>query len=399
MKWDNTLFCGDNLEILREYIPDECVDLIYIDPPFFSNRDYAIIWGDEAEIRSFEDTWEGGIESYIAWMDPRVRELRRVLKPNGSMYIHCDWHASHRLRTLMDNIMGALNFQNEIIWYYRGGGISKKRFARRHDNIYYYSKSTEVNFYPDEVREPYSKDSEERLKYKARAFRGERVYDTYEPHPAGKHPDDVWLIQPIMPSSKERLGYPTQKPERLLEKIIKASSKEDDIILDCFCGCGTTVAVAEKLKRRWIGIDISYTAIELVKERLSKIGVEKPNEIGMPTTVNGALRLKPFDFQAWILKRLHAYPSPRKTGDLGIDGFTYFKQLPIQIKKSKSVGRNVVDNFYAAMKRQEKNKGYIIAESFTKGTIAEVNRLKIDESVEIVLVKLEEIMSGYRIEE
>jgi len=399
MKWDNTLFCGDNLEILREYIPDECVDLIYIDPPFFSNRDYAIIWGDEAEIRSFEDTWEGGIESYIAWMDPRIRELRRVLKADGSMYIHCDWHASHRLRTLMDNIIGALNFQNEIIWYYRGGGISKRRFARRHDNIYYYSKSTEVNFYPDEVREPYSKDSEERLKYKARAFRGERIYDTYEPHPAGKHPDDVWLIQPIMPSSKERLGYPTQKPEKLLEKIIKASSKENDLILDCFCGCGTTLAVAEKLKRHWIGIDISYTAIELIKERLAKIGIEKPNEIGMPTTVNDALRLKPFDFQAWILKRIHAYPSPRKTGDLGIDGFTYFRQLPIQIKKSKSVGRDVVDKFYAAMKRQEKNKGFIIAVSFTKGTIAEVNRLKIDESVEIVLVTIEQIMSGYRIEE
>ncbi len=219
MKWDNTLFCGDNLEIMREYIPDECADLIYIDPPFFSKRDYAIIWGDEAEIRSFEDTWEGGIESYIAWMNPRIREIRRVLKPDGVMYLHCDWHASHRLRKLLDDIMGAANFQNEIVWYYRGGGVSKKRFARRHDNIYYYSKSSKVNFYIDAVREPYSKDTEERLRYKARAFRGDKVYDSYEAHPGGKHPDDVWLIQPIMPSAKERLGYPTQKPEKLLEKI------------------------------------------------------------------------------------------------------------------------------------------------------------------------------------
>ena len=399
MKWDNTLFCGDNIEVLREYIPDECVDLVYIDPPFFSNRNYAIIWHDEAEIRSFEDTWEGGIESYIAWMDPRVRELKRVLKPNGSLYVHCDWHASHRLRKLLDDIMGATNFHNEIIWYYRGGGISKKRFARRHDNIYLYSKNKTMNFYPDAVRDQYAEATIERFSHYIGNIRRTGDFGPQQLHPEGKHPDDVWLIQPVAPSAKERRGYPTQKPEKLLDRIVRSSSKEGDLVLDCFCGCGTTLAVAHKLNRRWIGVDISYSAIELVKERLAELGVEKPNEIGMPTTVSDALRLKPFDFQAWILKRLNAYPSPRKTGDLGIDGFTYFKQLPIQIKKSKSIGREVVDKFYAAMKRQEKNKGYIIAVSFTKGTIAEVNRLKTDESVEIVLVKLGEIMSGYRFEE
>jgi len=399
MKCENTLFCGDNLEIIRKYIPDESVDLVYIDPPFFSNRNYEIIWRDKAEIRSFEDTWEEGIESYIAWMDPRIREVKRALKNDGSLYVHCDWHASHRLRALLDDIMSSVNFQNEIIWYYRGGGVSKKRFARRHDSIYFYTKSKKICFYPDAVRLPYAETTIERFSHHIGNVRSDKDYGEQQLHPEGKHPDDVWLIQPIAPSAKERLGYPTQKPEKLLERVIGASSKEGDLVLDCFCGCGTTLAVAHKLNRRWIGVDISYSAIELVRDRLSKIGVDPLKIIGMPTTANDALKLKPFDFQPWILKRINAYPSTRQTGDMGIDGFTYLKQLPIQIKKTEHVGRNVIDNFYAALQRKGKSKGYIIGLSFTRGSIAEVNRLKTSESVEIVLITLEEIMSGYRIEE
>jgi len=398
MPFENTLFCGDNLEILREHIPDESVDLIYIDPPFFSNKHYAVIWGDEAEVRSFQDTWEGGIESYIGFMEVRLLELRRVLKPDGSIYVHCDWHASHRLRMLLDKVFGENNFLNEIIWYYRGGGVSKKYFGRRHDNIYYYAKSEENRFYPDAVRMPYSEESLDRLRYKARAFRGSKVYDNYQANPEGKHPDDVWEIQPVMPSAKERLGYPTQKPERLLERIIAASSKEQDLILDCFCGCGTSLAVAQKLGRRWVGIDISYTAIELVRERLGKLGV-RPPIVGMPTTVDDALRLQPFDFQTWILKKLHAYASPRKVGDMGIDGFTYFRQWPIQIKKSEHIGRNVVDNFYAAMLRQGKEKGFLIGISFGAGAVKEVYRMKNSGEADITLLTLQEVMEDFRIEE
>ena len=146
-------------------------------------------------------------------------------------------------------------------------------------------------------------------------------------------------------------------------------------------------------------MDISYTAIELVKERLSRLGVLAPQEIGMPTTVTDALRLQPFDFQTWILKRLHAYATPRKTSDFGIDGFTYFKQLPVQIKKSEHVGRNVIDNFTAAIKRLGKSKGFVIAISFTRGAIAEISRLKMEESLEIVPITLEEVLQEYRIEE
>ncbi|MFH0765442.1 MAG: DNA methyltransferase [Calditrichota bacterium] len=399
MSFLNSLFCGDNLEILREYVPDESVDLIYIDPPFFSNRHYAVIWGDEAELRSFEDTWEGGIESYIGFLEPRLLELKRVLKPDGSLYVHCDWHASHRIRLLLDKIFGEQNFLNEIIWYYRGGGVSKKYFARRHDTIYFYAKSCNRFFNQDESRLPYAPTTEELFEYHIGNVNSDRDSEEQELHPTSEYPDDVWQIQPIAPSAKERLGYPTQKPEKLLERIIKASSREGDIVLDCFCGCGTTLAVAHKLHRQWVGIDISYTAIELVKERLERLGVINPPIIGMPITVEDALRLKPFDFQTWILKKLHAYASPKKVGDMGIDGVTYFKQLPIQIKKSEHIGRNVIDNFYAALQRQGKKKGFIIGISFGSGAVKEVHRLKNSEGVEIVLLPLEDVMGGYRIEE
>jgi len=394
----NTLYCGDNLEIMREYIPDECADLIYIDPPFFSKRHYAVIWGDEAERRSFEDTWEGGIESYIGFMEVRLLELRRILKHDGAIFVHCDWHASHRIRTLLDKIFGENRFLNEIIWYYRGGGVSKYYFGRRHDNIYFYAKSDEWFFNPDGARLPYAVATVERFSHHIGNVRGAKDYGEQSLHPEGKHPDDVWELQPIAPSAKERLGYPTQKPEKLLERIILSASREGDVILDAFCGCGTTLAVAQKTNRRWIGIDISYTAIELVKERLGKLGVSSPI-IGMPTTVADALKLQPFDFQTWVLKKLHAYASPRKVGDMGIDGFTYFIQFPIQIKKSEQIGRNILDNFHSAILRQGKKKGFIIGLSFGMGAIKEAHRLKNSEDIEIILVTLQEVMNDYRIEE
>ncbi|MGA7872977.1 MAG: site-specific DNA-methyltransferase [Candidatus Binatus sp.] len=238
-------------------LPTESIDLVYLDPPFFSNRQYEVIWGDEAEVRSFEDRWEGGVHHYVEWMRERMHEIWRVLKPTGSMYLHCDWHAAHYLKAMLDEVCGANHFQNEVIWHYRGGGVSSKRFGRRHDTIFFYTKGDEWTFNVDEIRTEYSQESLDRLKYKARSFRktatGEHVYDTYEANPLGKHPDDVLDIQPTMPSSKERMGYPTQKPERLLEVFVKASSNKGEIVLDPFAGCGTALTVAQKLKRRWMG--------------------------------------------------------------------------------------------------------------------------------------------------
>ena len=391
----NALFCGDNLEIMREYIPTSSVDLVYIDPPFFSNRNYNVIWGDEAEIRSFKDIWSGGIDSYIAWLEPRFRELQRVLKKNGSIYVHLDWHASHHVRVkLLDEIFGPNNFQNEIIWWYRGGGVSKKRFGRRHDNIFFYSNGAPNTFNVDDVRTAYSQESQERLKYKAQSFRGEKVYNNYEQHPLGKHPDDVWPLQPIMPSSKERYGYPTQKPERLLERIIKASSNQNDVVLDAFCGCGTTMAVAQKLKRKWIGIDISFTAVELVKQRLNTLGAVGFPVIGMPTTIADAKKLEPFDFQNWIMRKIHGYPSRKRSGDLGIDGYTLLNQFPVQVKQQEKVGRPELDKFSSAVRRHGKTKGYLAAFSFTSGASAEAERLSREENINIELVTIKEIIEG-----
>lgn len=384
------LYCDDNLRRLALLEPSS-VDLIYLDPPFFSNRQYEVIWGDEAEVRSFEDRWEGGIYHYVEWMRDRVMEMWRVLNPTGSFYLHCDWHASHHLKVMLDDVLGAEHFQNEIIWHYRGGGVSPKRFGRRHDTIFLYTKGKEWTFNVDEIRTEYSPESLERLKYQARAFRGDKVYEGYEPHPEGKHPDDVLDIQPIMPSSKERLGYPTQKPERLLEVFVKASSNPGDIVLDPFAGCGTALVVAHQLKRRWIGIDISSTACDLMSRRLAKVGASEVNLIGMPTTIEDMKALKPFEFQNRVIARINGVQSNKKSGDMGIDGWTFMIHDPVQVKQSESVGRNVIDNFEAAILRAEKERGFVIAFSFGRGAHEEVARVK-RQGLEIHLVTVDDLL-------
>jgi DNA modification methylase len=388
----NAIHCGDCQQVLA-YFPENSVDLIYIDPPFFSNRYYEIIWGNGYELRAFEDRWKGGIQNYIAWMLPKMRECHRILKPTGSMYLHCDWHANAHLRILMDSIFGENYFRNEIIWYYRGGGVPKNDFAKRHATILRYTKSDKRTFNVDAVREPYSRDSLERLQYVARAFRGNKVYDKYRPNPEGKHPDDVWLIQPTMPSSKERLGYPTQKPERLLERILLASSNPMDIVLDPMCGCGTAIAVAHKLGRRWIGIDVSPVACKVMMMRMQKLGIKMAENdiVGLPKSVEELKDMVPFEFQNWITQKLYARPSKSKVGDFGVDGWLADGR-PLQIKQSDDIGRNVVDNFETAIRRQRKKAGMIVAFSFGKGANEEVARAKLEEGLEIELKAVEELV-------
>jgi DNA modification methylase len=383
------VYCDDNFKRLAA-LPKDSVDLIYLDPPFFSNRHYEVIWGDEAEVRSFEDRWEGGINHYVEWMRERVMEMWRVLKPTGSLYLHCDWHASHYLKVMLDDL-GIGYFQNEIIWYYRGGGVSPRRFGRRHDIIFFYTKGKEWTFNVDEVRTAYSAESLERLKYKARSFRGDKTYDSYEANPKGKHPDDVLEIQPIMPSSKERLGYPTQKPERLLEVFIKASSNPGDIVLDPFAGCGTALIAAQRHKRRWIGIDISPTACDLMARRLARIGFLDTALVGMPTTIEDLKELKPQEFQNQMIARINGIQSPRKSGDMGIDGWTFMIHDPVQIKQSEHIGRNVVDNFETAIARDGKKRGFIIAFSFGRGAHEEVARIK-QKGLEIHLIPVSRLL-------
>ncbi|MDP8239858.1 MAG: site-specific DNA-methyltransferase [Candidatus Hatepunaea meridiana] len=271
----NKLFCGDNLDFLVE-MERESVDLIYVDPPFFSNRNYEITWGDEAEITSFKDKWEGGVNVYVDWMKQRVMELHRVLKPTGSFYLHCDWHAGHYLKVMCDEVFGQSNFQNENIWCYRTGGASKKRWSRKHDSIYFYTKSGNYSFKP----------IKERIYYKKPFFTDKK--DDQGRYYADVLPVDWWEIKAVINVSKERINYPTQKPEALLERIIKASSNEGDLILDAFCGCGTSLAVAQKLRRRWIGIDVLPSAIAFTIKRLADINVSQKDIefIRVPQNVN-----------------------------------------------------------------------------------------------------------------
>jgi site-specific DNA-methyltransferase (adenine-specific) len=390
MKLENVIYCGDNLTWLKKF-PDKCVDLIYLDPPFFSNRNYEVIFNDGEEIRSFEDRWKGGINHYVDWMKDRVFEMHRILKDTGSFYLHCDWHASHYLKVMCDDVFGSNNFRNEIVWCYRGAGYPKRDFGRRHDIILRYSKTKEYTFNLDDVREPYAEATVERFKHHIGNVRKGKDFGTQKLHPLGKQPDDWWEIQPVAPSAKERYKYPTQKPEPLLEKIIKASSNKDDLVLDPFCGCGTTIAVAQRLGRKWIGIDVSPAACKLMKTRVEKNGARGTEIIGQPLNIEELKKLPPFEFQNWCVGALGGTVNPKKVGDMGIDGFSFMNRYPIQVKQSESVGRNVVDNFETAMQRAKQDMGYIIAFSFTKGAYEEVAEAK-QRGLHIELLTVEKLL-------
>jgi len=377
MKLENVIYCGDNLIWLKKF-PKNSIDLIYLDPPFFSNKYYEVIFHDGEEVRSFEDRWKGGINHYIEWMKERILEMYRLLKKTGTFYLHCDWHASHYLKVMCDEIFNQNNFRNEIVWCYRGAGYPKKDFGKRHDIILRYSKTNKYTFNLDDVREPYADATVERFKHYIGNVRKGKDFGTQKLNPLGKQPDDWWQIQPVAPSAKERYKYPTQKPEPLLEKIIKASSNKGDLVLDPFCGCGTTIAVAQRLQRKWVGIDVSPSACKLMKNRVEKNGAKDVEIIGLPIKIHELKAIKPTEFQNWCIQTLFGTVNPKKVGDMGIDGYTFFNKDPIQVKQSENVGRNVVDNFETAVKRVKKDKGYIIAFSFTKGAYDEVARIKKD---------------------
>lgn len=402
------IYREDNLARLRRF-PSESVDLIYLDPPFFSNKNYEVIWGDEAEVRSFKDRWKGGIHLYTDWMRKRVVEMRRVLKPTGAIYLHCDWHASHYLKVMMDGVFGYPNFRNEIVWHYKFRMMKNKRILnRKHDTILFYAKSDEHLIEPP--TEPWTREEIIRVRkqaiYKDEEGRewiwmpGGKGHSKNKPKyldeimAEGKALDDVWDMPIISSSSKERLGYPTQKPEALLKRIIEMSSKPGDVVLDPFCGCGTTIAVAQMMNRQWIGIDISLTAAEIMKARVEKVGAKPPEIINEPRNEVEVRWLKPFEFQNWVIRKVDGIHSPKKSGDMGVDGFTPIELLPIQVKRSSKVGRPVVDTFETAVERYDAKKGYIVAFSFTRGAQEEAARVKTAKGLEIELVTVKELLLG-----
>lgn len=471
----NKLYYGDNLAVLRDYIPDNSVDLIYLDPPFNSRQDYNVLFAEKdgsrsaSQITAFKDTWEwnqeasrsyheiverggkvadamiafhtllGGSDmlAYLAMMAPRLIELRRVLKDTGSIYLHCDLTASHYLKLLMDAVFGAENFRSDIVWKRTSAhGNASRRYGSVNDNILFYVKGEEYTFniqftpYSDDyIRSFYRyKDANGRI-YRLDNLRNpadrpnlKYEYKGYKPHPNGwaislermkkldeegrlyfpKNPDgriqlkrfldempgsqlaNVWTdIQPIGAQAQERLGYPTQKPEALLERILKASSNEGDVVLDPFCGCGTTVQVAQKLNRRWIGIDVTHLAIGLIKTRLDDtFGPDVRNTyevIGEPTDVAGAEQLaleNKWQFQYWALGLVGARPVEgiKKGADRGIDGRLYFhddntgksRQVIFSVKGGQNIGVSEVRDLRGVLEREHAEIGAYI--SFTEST-------------------------------
>ena len=470
----NTLYYGDNLDILREHVPDESVGLVYLDPPFNSNASYNVLFreqsGEEspAQIRAFTDTWAWTQESqrtyeneiilnpatpenvkemvkafrqfigsnammaYLVMMAPRLVELRRVLKPTGSIYLHCDPTASHYLKLLMDAVFGKENFRNEIMWRRYGAhndvGQGSTRFGRVHDIIFLYGKTDSVTWNQEftALDENYVKSTYRYVdEDTARRFRttpltgpggaekGNPVYEwnghvrawrysletmkqldaegrihysrtgypsrkTYLEDSRGVPVQDMWAdIHSLSGSNTERLGYPTQKPLALLERIIQASSNEGDVVLDPFCGCGTAIAAAEKLNRSWIGIDITHLAVALMKNRLKTAFNILPGQdyqvVGEPTDVGGARALAEqdrFQFEFWAMSLLEAFPreqSKKKGADLGIDGVVYFIDGPrravnkavVQVKSGR-VSSPLIRDLVGTVEREKAAMGLFI---------------------------------------
>lgn len=453
----NTLYYGDNLKILREYIKDETVDLVYLDPPFNSNRNYNVLFKDEsgkeadAQITAFEDTWHwtqsaaetyhellmqadevskmieafhgfvgtNQMLAYLVMMTARLVELHRVLKPTGSLYLHCDPTASHYLKILLDTIFGAENFRNEIVWRRTNVHSDSKTWSNVSDTVFFYTKSTIFTWNPiylphserhlnskyknldsnerqytlSDMTSPnprpnmmyewkghtspqngwrYSKETMAKLDAEGRVWYPEDKskrprLKRYLDEMSGTLLGNVWTdINPLNSQAQERLGYPTQKPVALLERIIQASSNEGDVVLDPFCGCGTTIAAAQRLNRNWIGIDVTHLSIALQKYRLKDAFdlIEKKDYavVGEPEDLHSARQLASEDryqFQWWALSLIKARPlgasangkTGKKGSDKGIDGVIVFtddnsgraKRVLVQVKSGKVKSGDIRD--------------------------------------------------------
>ena len=453
----NKLILGDNLEILKQ-LESETVDLIYLDPPFFSNRNYEVIWGDAGEVRSFADRWSGGMDHYIGWLKERVEQMHRILKPTGSIFLHCDWHADAYIRTeILDKLFGIGNFQNSITWKRTTAHNDSKRLGNIHDIIFWYSKSKNKTY--NKLKGSVSPEQLSRYKYEdekgkfkaenltAPHFSETRTFEWRGTHPGlnrqwrfkldkleqlyaegmiltqkdgtprkdgmkeyfdeeqGSPLQDIWLDIVLAPTNSERIGYPTQKPIALLDRIIKMASNEGDVVLDPFVGGGTTIAVADKLQRQWMGIDQSVQAVKVTEFRLNNQQdlFSKPFIVQLHKYDYDTLRYKDaFEFESWIVSQFGGTTNTKQRGDLGLDGKAK-DGVPIQVKRSDGIGRNVIDNFLSAVQRFDKklyekniaaknSVGYIIAFSFGKGAIEEVARLKNKENVIIKLVEVGDIV-------
>ena len=465
----DALFYGDNLDVLRNHIEDASVDLIYLDPPFNSNANYNVLFKSpdgkqsQSQIEAFEDTWhwtdaaeaafddvmrsghsdaaemlramramlkENDMMAYLAMMAVRLIELHRVLKPTGSLYLHCDPTASHYLKMLLDAVFGVSGFSNEIIWQRSTGkSLMKRRFATNHDLILFVQKGSNATWNENAIFVPYEEDSlpdKTQKKYSHRDPNG-RIYrldSLINPNPnrpnltyeflgvkrvwrwtrermqkafddglivqtaAGNVPQlkryldeqrglplgDIWTdIPPLNSQAAERLGYPTQKPVALLERILKASSNEGDVVLDPFCGCGTTIHAAEKLNRSWLGIDVTHLAIGLIRDRLRDAFPQATFDIyGVPRDLAAARELAANDkheFQLWALSLINAQPykGGRKGADGGVDGYIWFQpdgrnheKAVVSVKGGENVDVKMIRDLIATVDREKAKVGVFL---------------------------------------
>lgn len=463
---NNRLYYGDNLEVLHKYIADESVDLVYLDPPFNSNRNYNVIFGRHpgdrdvaAQIQAFDDTWhwtpvtdqqyqryalagelpdqvgealiafrtllgENDAMAYLVNMAPRLVELHRVLKATGSLYLHCDPTMSHYLKLLLDAVFGAERFRNEISWQRAGAKNDSLRYGRCHDVILFYTvgktftwnaeylpfeeKSVVKNYTHTEpgtgrryrrgdltagkpggdvdfewhgVRPyrgrhwAYSREKLDQMYAEGRIeFRktGMPVYKRYLDEQPGVPLQDVWIDIRLASADKERLGYPTQKPLKLLERIISASSNPGDLVLDAFCGCGTAIDAAQRLGRRWVGIDVAFIAVDIIEKRLHDRfpGIDNYETFGIPRDMAGAralLRRSSFDFERWAVTRINARPNEKQHGDKGIDGVARFYldkkttgKVLVSVKGGKDIGPQFVRDLLGTIETQKAQMGVLI---------------------------------------
>ena len=471
------IYCGDNLEQLKK-LPEHCVDLIYIDPPFNSNRNYEVFWGETKEKRAFEDRHES-TRAYIDYMRPRCVELARVLKPTGSFYYHCDWHASHYVKVMLDEILGENNFQSEIIWHRTlAKGLAFTGFPNNHDTIFLYGGGGQITFNrPYNPYDPDNLDEKTAGKYSHRdpdgriyrldnlinpnpnrpnltyEFLGikrvwrwtkERMQEAYEngiviqtkpgavpqmkrylDEQEGRPIDTVWTdIPPINSQAKERLGYPTQKPLALLDRIVRTSSNENDIVLDAFCGCGTAIVAAQKLKRQWIGIDISPTACRVIAKRLRDkhvCGLREDEDLwsigrgfivrDLPWTEEKLRVLPPFEFENWAVIALGGRKNKVQVGDKGIDGRIFpvsaldsvrkaeadelaleEKFYAVQVKQKDKAGRPDIDAFETALRRAKCEKGFFVSFDYSSDALREIDRFFREEHRIIIPLTVREIL-------
>ena len=373
--WLNKIFWGDNIQVMSHLLKEYRgkVDLIYIDPPFDSKADYKKkielrgkkVENDHSnfEEKQYTDIWTN--DDYLQFMYERIILIRELLSDKGTVYLHCDWHKVHHLRMMMDEVFGPDKFVNEVIWHYSGAGTPKGCWAKRHDNIILYSKTRDFVFNADDVRTEYAAATVERFSHAINNVRNGINFGTQTLNPLGKYPEDVLDVSIEAPSANVRTGYPTQKPEALLEKLIKASSNPGDLVFDCFMGSGTTQAVAMKLGRRFIGADINLGAIQTTTKRLINVAAELNQELpdrehpkytgfSVYNVNNYDVFRNPVEAKDLLVQALELDPLPGNTVYDGLDEDWYVKIMPVNRIATRQDLNEIEANF--PIKEAEKFK-------------------------------------------